>query len=231
MSERSRSTKRGTSKKRGSTSRGNIFSRYLPLWVFGGAFLVIAVIIGILTFTPSSQTDPLDKSQGPADAKVVVTEYGDFQCPACKTFATDITPKIKADFVDKSLVRFAFRQMAFIGDESILAAEASECANEQGHFWDYYEKLYQNQGGENVGTFTNTSLGSYAQELKLDMTKFNVCLSTHKYRAKVQRETNDGQNKGVYQTPSVLINDKLADWGGDYAKLQELIQQAVQNAK
>jgi protein-disulfide isomerase len=231
MSERSHSSKRAVNKKRGSVSRGNIFSRYLPLWVFGGAFIVIAVIIGVLTFTPSSQTDPLDKSVGPADAKVVITEYGDFQCPACKAFALDTEPKLKADFANKGLARVSFRQMAFIGDESILAAEASECANEQGQFWEFYTKLYQNQAGENVGAITKDSLAGYAQELKLDGTKFNTCLSTHKYRAKVQRETNEGQQKGVYQTPSVLINDKLIEWGGDYTKLQELVNNAIQNAK
>jgi protein-disulfide isomerase len=231
MSDRNTVSKRTLNKKRRSARKESIFSKYLPVWVFAGVFIVIAAIVGALVLTPSSQTDPLDKSVGPSDAKVVVTEVGDFQCPACKSFALDIAPKIKADFADKGLIRFSFRQMAFIGQESILAAEASECANEQGKFWEYYELLYQNQAGENVGAITNASLGGFAQQLNLDMNQFNSCLSSHKYRAKVQRETNEGQSKGVYQTPSVLINDRLADWGGDYSKLQDLINQAIQNTQ
>jgi protein-disulfide isomerase len=228
-SKRSQDKKRPNRRGSGKGKSG----RYFALWVFGGVFIVIAIIVGVLVFSPSNTappTDPLDKSQGPATAKVVVTEYGDFQCPACKQFALEIAPKIKTDFVDTGMIRFRFRQMAFIGDESKLASEASECANDQGRFWDYYEKLYQNQGGENTGTYTNASLAGYAQDLKLDMTKFNACLTSHKYKAKVTQETTTGENSGITSTPSVMINDKLADWGGDYTQLQTLIQQAVQNA-
>lgn len=231
MPERSRLSKRPAGKKRPGQRSQSIFSRYLGLWVFGGTFVVIAIIIAVLVFSPSKTTDPLDKSAGPSAAKVVVTEYGDFQCPACKDFALTVEPKIRTDFVDQGLIRFTFRQMAFIGEESILAAEASECANEQGKFWEYYEKVYQNQGGENVGTYTTDSLTGYATDLKLDEAKFKSCLTAHKYRGKVTQETNTGQNKGVYSTPSVMINDKLADWGGNYDTLKALITQAIANAQ
>ena len=186
---------------------------------------------GRAVLTPSTQTDPLDKSVGPTDAKVVVVEYGDFQCPGCKDFALKISPKIKADFVDKGLVRFAFRNMAFIGDESKLAAEAAECANEQGKFWEYYDKVYQNQGGENVGTFTVDSLTGWATELNLNASTFKSCLTAHKYRGKVAQETRTGEGKGIYSTPAVLINDKLVDPGINYEQLQAIIQQAVANAE
>lgn len=230
MPESSRPTKRPLSKKR-PAQRQNIFSRYLPFWVFGATFLVIALILAYLFFSPSTQTDALDKSMGPADAKVVVVEYGDFQCPGCKTFALETTPKIKADFVDKGQIRFAFRQMAFIGEESTLAAEATECANEQGKFWEYYDTVYENQGGENVGTYTVDSLTTWAGELSLNTETFRNCLTSHKYRGKVQQETRTGQNKGVYSTPAVLINDRLVDPGASYEQLKALILQAVANAQ
>ncbi len=233
MPERIRPSKRPQPKRRQARSQGGlgISSRYLPLIAFGGVFIVVAIIVAVLVFTPSSTTDPLDKSMGPTDAKVVITEYGDFQCPACKSFALEIEPKLKADFVDKGLVRMAFRQMSFIGDESLLAAQASECANEQGQFWAYYKKVYENQGGENVGTFTKDSLTGYAKDLKLDETKFRSCLDSGRFAAKVRRETADGSTKGVTSTPSVMINDKLVEWNGDYAQLTNLIQQAIDKAK
>ncbi len=231
MTERSRSSKSQAGKKRPGQKSQSVFSRYMPLWIFAGTFIVIAIILGVLFLSPSNQTDPLDKSVGPTGAKVVVTEYGDFQCPGCKDFALNIEPKIKADFVDKGLIRFSFRQMAFIGDESKLAAEASECANDQGKFWEYYTKIYQNQGGENVGTYTVDSLTGYATDLKLDTAAFKSCLTSHKYRGKVTQETATGQNKGVMSTPSVFVNDKLVEWNGDYEQLKALITQAVANAQ
>ncbi len=234
MSERIRPSKRPQpAKKRANRGSGDgKAGRYFPLFIFGGAFIVIAVIIAVLIFSPTAKkTDPLDKSQGPATSKVVVTEYGDFQCPACKAFALQIHPKIKADFVDTGKIRFTFRQMAFIGPESTLAAEASECANDQGKFWEYYEALYAYQGGENTGVFTNASLAGYAKNLGLDVNKFSQCLSSNRYKAKVEQETADGQNAGVYSTPSLLLNGKLIDWGGDYSKLTSMLNDAVNNAK
>lgn len=229
MPEKRRPVKRPTAKKRSSD---NIFSRYLPLWVFGGTVIVIAIILIVLLTSPSTRTDPLEKSMGPADAKVVVTEYGDFQCPGCGTFALETAPKIKADFVDKGLIRFQFRNMAFIGEESMLAAEAVECANEQGKFWEYYEKVYQNQSGENAGTNTVDSLTTWAGEVPgLDTAQLRSCLESRKYRGKVQQETNTGRSKNIQSTPAVFINDRLLSPGIGYDQLKELIQQAVDNAK
>jgi protein-disulfide isomerase len=230
MPERNRPTRRLNGKKR-PAQRENIFSRYLPLWIFGGTFLVVAIILAVLFLSPSTKTDPLEKSMGPADAKVVVTEYGDYQCPGCKSFTLDIVPKLKTEFIDTGQIRFAFRQMAFIGSESILAAEATECANEQGKFWEYHEKVYQNQGGENVGTYTADSLTTWAGEVGLDTAKFKSCLTSHKYRGKVRQETTTGSNKGVYSTPAVFINDQLVDPGSSYDQIRALIMQAVANAK
>jgi protein-disulfide isomerase len=232
MPERIRPSKRPMPKRHQNRAQGpGIPSRYVPIIAFGSVLVVVAVIIGVLVFAPSSKTEPQDKSIGPADAKVVITEYGDFQCPACKGFALEIEPKLKADFVDKGLARLAFRQMSFIGEESHLAAQASECANEQGQFWAYYAKVYEHQDGENVGTYTKDSLTSYAKEIKLDEAKFTACLNSGRYAAKVQRETQEGADKGVNSTPSVLINDKLAEWNGDYAQLSALIQKAIDAAK
>jgi len=121
--------------------------------------------------------------------------------------------------------------MAFIGEESTRAAEASECANDQGRFWDYHEKIYQEQGGENVGTYSENKLNRFAADLKLNTDEFKQCLSSGKYRGKIAQETQVGQQKGVNQTPSVLINDKLIDWGGDYSVLQSNILRAIQEAQ
>lgn len=74
----------------------------------------------------------LDKSIGEENALVVVVEYGDFQCPACQYFFQTSVKQLKDEYVQSGQVRFVFRHFAFLGNESQWAAEASECANEQG---------------------------------------------------------------------------------------------------
>jgi protein-disulfide isomerase len=127
------------------------------------------------------------------------------------------------------LVRFAFRHFAFIGDESRWAAEAAECANEQDRFWDYYDKIFEEQAGENVGSFGRENLKRFADDLGLDTTQFNQCLDSGKYSAKVQQEIAQGRQAGVHSTPALLVNGRLIERGSDYQVLQAAIEAALKS--
>ena len=178
--------------------------------------------------TPSQPAEvSTDKSIGSPDAPVVVVEYADFQCPYCKQFAVGPELQLRKEYVDTGKVRFAFRHMAFIGSESLWAAEAAECANEQDHFWDYQDKLYQDQGGENSGTFNLDNLKRFAAELGLDTQKFNQCLDTNKYQSKVQQDIAEAQRLGVNSTPTLFVNGQLIKNGSDYQVLQAAIEAAA----
>jgi protein-disulfide isomerase len=120
-------------------------------------------------------------------------------------------------------VRFAFRQFAFIGDESRWAAEATECASEQERFWDYYDKLFEEQAGENVGAFSIENLKRFASDLGLDRTQFDQCLDSGKYTEKVQQETAQGQQAGVRGTPTLFVNGQLIEGGAQYEILKAAI--------
>lgn len=124
-------------------------------------------------------------------------------------------------------MRFAFRHFAFIGDESRWAAEATECANEQGRFWDYYDKLFEEQTGENVGAFNQDNLKGFATDLELDTEQFNQCLDSGKYRAKVAQEVAEAQRLGVRSTPTLFVNGQLIRNGSDYQTLQAAIETAL----
>jgi protein-disulfide isomerase len=124
-------------------------------------------------------------------------------------------------------VRFVFRHLAFIGDESRWAAEASECANEQGRFWDYYNRLFEEQTGENVGDFTPENLKRFAADLGLDTDQFNQCLDSGKYQAKVQQEGREAQQLGVRSTPTLFVNGQLIKNGSNYEVLQAAIESAL----
>ncbi|MBI3359955.1 MAG: thioredoxin domain-containing protein [Chloroflexi bacterium] len=112
-------------------------------------------------------------------------------------------------YVATGKVRFIYHHMAFIGEESIRAAEATECAGEQGALWRYMDTLFANQHGENQGAFADQYLKAFASEMGLDQLKFNTCLDSRRYRTAVLQETQEGRARGVQSTPSFFINGEL----------------------
>jgi len=165
-----------------------------------------------------------DKAKGDPNAPVVVEVYADFQCPWCRRFTLGPERQLEEEYVRQGKVLLRFRHFAFLGEESRWAAEAAECANDQGRFWDYHDKLFEEQSGENVGTFRKENLKRFAAELGLDTEQFNQCLDSGKYAAKVREETLEGRRRGVRGTPSVFVNGRLIEGAGRYDVLREAIE-------
>jgi protein-disulfide isomerase len=113
--------------------------------------------------------------------------------------------------------------MAFIGTESEWAAEAAECANDQGKFWDFYDKLFTSQGAENTGTFSKANLKRFAAEMKLDTGAFNTCLDSDKYLAKVRADTAQSSAMGVRYTPTFFINGRMLEGAPAYDQFAQLL--------
>ncbi len=90
--------------------------------------------------------------------------------------------------------------------ESTWAAQAAECANQQGKFWEYHDKLFQVWSGENVGTYTKVKLKQYAADIKLDANTFNTCLDGDQTLAIVQADINEATRMGVRATPTFFVN-------------------------
>lgn len=141
-----------------------------------------------------------DPAKGPANAKVTIVEFSDYQCPYCGRVEPTVK-QILSTYGDK--VRFVYRDfpLSSLHQNAQKASEASECADKQGKFWEYHDKLYQNQSALDV-----TSLKKYAADLKLDTTKFNQCLDSGEMTAEVQKDEQDGVTAGVDGTPSFFIN-------------------------
>jgi protein-disulfide isomerase len=99
--------------------------------------------------------------------------------------------------------------------ESHWAAYAAECANEQGKFWEYHDKLYVEWRGENVGTYTKTNLKKYAVDLSLDTTKFNQCLDTERTKSIVDKDIAEAQGMGIQGTPTFIISGRQLNIGAD----------------
>jgi protein-disulfide isomerase len=144
--------------------------------------------------------------RGDPEAKIMVYEYADYQCPFCKRSHDVVGPQLNQQYVDSGKVQVVFKHSAFLGQESIWAAQAAECAADQGQFWEYHDLLFGKQNGENVGTFTKENLIKYAQELKLDAAKFDPCLNNDETLERVKTDTLEGRDAGVTGTPTFFIN-------------------------
>ncbi len=92
--------------------------------------------------------------------------------------------------------------------ESHWAAYAAECANEQGRFWEYHDKLFSVWAGENVGTYSKANLKKYAADLKLDTAKFNQCIDTDKYKSVIDADVAEAGRLGIQATPTFLVNGR-----------------------
>lgn len=172
----------------------------------------------IVAAAPLPASIPMDGARlGVADAPVQIVEWGDYQCPACGMLARSIGPRLVSEYVEPGKATFEFRNFAFLGEESLRAAAAATCADQQGAFWPFHDTLYANQHGENQGAFSDERLRAAAEKLGLDMTAFNACLDDGATAEAVAASTAAGRDQGVNATPWLLINgtrvENWQDWG------------------
>ena len=189
-------------------------------------FLAIPVIIGlIIGFSFISNEDNSDQKSnllnkekllentppiiGDVDAKITILEFGDYQCTFCYKFHQQTLEKIKESYIDTGKVNYTYKDFPLNGLDSILAAEASFCANEQGKYWEYHDTIFNNWAGERTGWITSNSLLDFAEQNKLNVNEFTECVNNHKYTQKVIENQKFAENIGINATPSFLIfNDE-----------------------
>ncbi len=148
--------------------------------------------------------------KGSDTAPVTIFEFSDFQCPFCLRAFETTNPQIWDSYVAEGKVRFVYKHYAILGQESTWAAQAAECAADQGKFWEYHDELFKQAkiaGAENVGAFTKDNLDQYAQALKLDLVRFRPCLENDETLARVQADGQEGQMLQVNATPTFFVNN------------------------
>src|SRR5919112_3367304 len=182
--------------------------------------------------SPSLKDILASLEKGPAlgspSAPVTIVEFSDFRCSFCKKFWADTLPKLKKSYFEKGTAQFVFRHFAILGKQSEQAALASECAAEQGKFWQYHDKLFANQAALGV---SESKLKGYAGELRLQQAKFNGCLTTGKYNSKVEQETVTAAYLGGRGTPMFLVNEWLLVGAQPFETFQKIIDQAMEFTK
>jgi protein-disulfide isomerase len=143
---------------------------------------------------------------GREDAPVTVEIWSDFQCPACGLLAREVEPDALHPLIEAGTVRLVYRDLAFLGEESVAAAVGGRFAAEQGRFWPYHDLLFANQDGENQGAFRTERLLAIAEAAGLDRAAFERALTDPDLRAAVADETADGHALGVTSTPTLVID-------------------------
>lgn len=138
---------------------------------------------------------------GDLNAPVAIVLYSDFQCPFCARFATDTMPELIRRYVEKGSVLLAFRHFPLtqIHAQAEMAAEAAECAGQQGRFWQMHDLLFQNQR-----RLTKTDLASHAEVVGLEGKRFGECLAGE-MKAQVRRDAESAARLGIRGTPGFLI--------------------------
>ncbi len=165
---------------------------------------------------------------GNKDAKVTIVEFADFRCPFCEKFFTDTESQIIKDYVNTGKAKFYFRQFAFLGDASVVAANAAECANDQGKFWEFHDYLYKNQPSESDTSMYNTdTLTQAAAGLGMNADQFKTCLSTKKFDSRASKDLSEGQAAGVSGTPTIFVNGVAVVGAQPYSAFKTLIDQAL----
>lgn len=196
---------------------------------------------GLSSETPQTQTGGQTPQQkvdvkpgqlpalGKENAKITMIEFSDFECPFCKRYFDETLPQVIKDYVDTSKVKLYYRHFPLdFHPAAMPAALASECANEQGKFWEYHDLIFKGQhkiaGGGDKAT---QALKQFAQDLGLNTQQFNQCLDSSKYSAQVTQDTNDGKAAGVSGTPTFYINGKQLVGAQPYSAFKAVIDQEL----
>lgn len=143
---------------------------------------------------------------GDSGAPVTLVEFGDYQCTFCTRFFKETESALIERYVKTGKLKIIFRDLAINGRESNNAAEAAECAGEQGKYWEYHDRLFNERRGYNVGVFKEDNLKRFATDLGLNQEQFAQCYESSKYRSEVSKDTQDARRFGATGTPTFFIN-------------------------
>ncbi|MBN1494256.1 DsbA family protein [Candidatus Peregrinibacteria bacterium] len=197
--------------------------------------VIFLFCVGLLIFSGCTGEEQIDYAnptvpkeidvtyaKGNANAKVVITEYSEYQCPFCARFTLDVLPQLQNDYLETGKVKFVFKDFPIPNHKyAQMTSEATYCAGEQNEeaFWKMHVKLYENQKD-----LTKEAIIRYAQDAGLNDGIFKACLESGKYKTLVLRNRQDGLNAGVNATPTLFINDTKIVGVQPYENLVKIIE-------
>ncbi len=181
------------------------FSRRMASFGLTAALALATVAVARGRYKPYSPSAPDFRVEGPADAKVTVVEFSDFQCPACR-YAEPPLRQLRALY--RGRIRFVFKHFPLrMHQWARPAAAAAECAGRQGKFWPYHDMLYDRQD-EWTNEKYDSFLTGYARRVGLDLPAWQACRAGASAAAAVQADVQEGDDAWVNSTPTFFINGR-----------------------
>ena len=205
---------------------GDNFTRWLVAGMVG---LVVVVAVAFSLFSNRTNTaatlpSTVKQSDGygisfNSGIKPVIDIWEDFQCPVCKNFEAVVGEYLNQLIVEKK-VNVIFHTLSFIGDESILAANAAACASDEDKFLAFHKAFYANKPAENSGAINATFLKSIGAAIGIDSPKFAACVDNGGYSDWVRNVAEAGAKANVNSTPTVFVNGKELDRNTEYFNVE-----------
>ncbi len=189
--------------------------------IIGSIIAILAVVIIASAAMNQDETINLDMQRshgtistamgspllGNPDAKITIVEFGDYQCSQCFNWFHNTKPAIIENYIDSGKANLIFMDLAVLGRDSVTAAQATYCAEEQGKYWEYHGMLYDAQQGIDDGWANSERLKAFAFSMGLDIELFDSCLDSGKYSKRVQHNVNEARKAGATGTPTFFIVD------------------------
>jgi len=146
--------------------------------------------------------------QGKVSAPITVIDFSDFQCYLCNRFVKNTEPLVNQLYIQTGKVALVFNHLPNRGFDSMGAALAAQCTNDQGKFWQFHNLLYSNQKPIDSGWVNNQNLHNFASQIPgLDIKQFDSCFDSEKYKSFVQKDIEFGLSFGFRETPSFIVEN------------------------
>lgn len=183
--------------------------------------VIVVVFVGVFTFTrpksdapggnnSSNSSQTSNHTVGAGNKKVTLVEYGDFQCPACKSFYP-VVKQIKETYGDDIKFQFMHFPLTQIHPNAMVSSRAAEAAGKQGKFFEMHDLLYENQDQWSQSSNPTPIFESFAGQLDLNMDQFKSDMASAQVLAIINADQKSGQELGANSTPTFVINGKKLD--------------------
>ena len=172
-------------------------------------------------------------TMGSDSAPVKITEYADFECPACGQYAVLTEPDVRKHLIDSGVVQVTFHDFPLVSihANSKPAHLAAQCAGEQGKFWQMHDQLYFNQGRWALERRPEGTIRGLAKAIGLDMKQYDECMSSGRYWPRLEQMAQEAEDRGISSTPTFDINGRRHVSFVTYDEMRALVEQALAKAK
>jgi protein-disulfide isomerase len=162
-----------------------------------------------------------DPILGDKNAPVTIIEFSDYQCPFCGRFYSQTLTQLKEKYINTGKVRLVYRDFPLdsIHPQATPAAIAANCAGEQGKYFEYHDKIFENQPG-----LGSESLKTWAGEIGIDVKKWEACIADPAQLQEVRKDLADGSAVGVQGTPAFFVNGQLVSGAQPYTVFEQIIE-------